>query len=117
MEDIIEEIVGEINDEFDVETADYKQLDDQNYLFEAKTSLNDFCRVFDLESVYFEKAKGESETLGGLMIELFGRIPNSGEELTYESFKFKIQSVDARRIKKVKVSSTKKEEKVSENEV
>ena len=61
MEDIIEEIVGEINDEFDDETVDYKRIDDQNYLFEAKTSLNDFCRVFDLEPVYFEKAKGESQ--------------------------------------------------------
>jgi putative hemolysin len=104
MEDIIEEIVGEINDEFDVETADYKRLDEQNYLFEAKTSLNDFCRVFDLEPVYFEKVKGESETLGGLMIELFGRIPNSGEAITCHDFEFKIHSVDARRVKKVKVS-------------
>jgi CBS domain containing-hemolysin-like protein len=117
MEDIIEEIVGEINDEFDDETTDYKRLDDQNYLFEAKTSLNDFCRVFDLEPVYFEKAKGESETLGGLMIELFGRIPNSGEELSYESFQFKIQSVDARRVKKIKVTTTKSEELASAHEV
>jgi len=116
MEDIIEEIVGEINDEFDDETVDYKRIDDQNYLFEAKTSLNDFCRVFDLEPVYFEKAKGESETLGGLMIELFGRIPNSGEELTWEDFQFKIQSVDARRVKKVKVCHLKIEDPTSENE-
>lgn len=117
MEDIIEEIVGEINDEFDDEIADFKRLDDHNYLFEAKTSLNDFCRVFDLEPVYFEKAKGESETLGGLMIELFGRIPNSGEELSYEVFQFKIQSVDARRVKKIKVTTTKSEELASANEV
>lgn len=116
MEDIIEEIVGEINDEFDDETADYKRIDDQNYMFEAKTSLNDFCRVFDLEPVYFEKAKGESETLGGLMIELFGRIPNSGEELTWEDFQFKIQSVDARRVKKVKVCHLKIQDPTAENE-
>jgi putative hemolysin len=116
MEDIIEEIVGEINDEFDDETADYKRLDEQNYLFEAKTSLNDFCRVFDLDVVYFEKAKGESETLGGLMIELFGRIPNSGEEMVWEDFEFKIQSVDARRVKKVKVSNKKNEVPVSEQD-
>ncbi|MFD3276987.1 gliding motility-associated protein GldE [Aquirufa echingensis] len=117
MEDIIEEIVGEINDEFDDETADYKRLDEQNYLFEAKTSLNDFCRVFDLDVVYFEKAKGESETLGGLMIELFGRIPNSGEEIIWEDFEFKIQSVDARRVKKVKVSNKKNDVPVSEQDV
>jgi putative hemolysin len=116
MEDIIEEIVGEINDEFDDETADYKRLDEQNYLFEAKTSLNDFCRVFDLDVVYFEKAKGESETLGGLMIELFGRIPNSGEEMVWEDFEFKIQSVDARRVKKVKVSNKKNDVPVSEQD-
>jgi gliding motility-associated protein GldE len=106
MEDIIEEIVGEINDEFDDETADYKRLDENTFLFEAKTSLNDFSRVFDLEPVYFEKAKGESETLGGLMIELFGRIPNSGEEMHFEAFQFKIQSVDARRVKKIVVTQT-----------
>lgn len=117
MEDIIEEIVGEINDEFDDETADYKRLDEQNFLFEAKTSLNDFCRVFDLDVVYFEKAKGESETLGGLMIELFGRIPNSGEEMVWEDFEFKIQSVDARRVKKVKVSNKKNDVPVSEQDV
>ena len=116
MEDIIEEIVGEINDEFDDETVDYKRIDEQNYMFEAKTSLNDFCRVFDLEPVYFEKAKGESETLGGLMIELFGRIPNSGEELTWEDFQFKIQSVDARRVKKVRVCHLKIEDPTAENE-
>jgi putative hemolysin len=104
MEDIIEEIVGEINDEFDDETVDYKRLDERTFLFEAKTSLNDFGRVFDLEPVYFEKVKGESETLGGLMIELFGRIPNSGEEMRFEDFQCKIQSVDARRIKKIVVT-------------
>ncbi|MEN9958870.1 MAG: hypothetical protein RLZZ474_1114 [Bacteroidota bacterium] len=117
MEDIIEEIVGEINDEFDDESADYKRIDEQNYLFEAKTSLNDFCRVFDLDVVYFEKAKGESETLGGLMIELFGRIPNSGEEMIWEDFVFKIQSVDARRVKKVKVTNKKNDIPVAENDV
>lgn len=106
MEDIIEEIVGEINDEFDDETKDYKRLDDSNYLFEAKTSLNDFCKVFDLDSTYFEKARGESETLGGMMIELFTRIPNAGEEITFEKFVFKVQSVDLRRVKKVHVKVT-----------
>jgi gliding motility-associated protein GldE len=104
MEDIIEEIVGEINDEFDDEEVDYKKLDEHNYLFEAKTSLNDFCRVFDVDVSFFEKAKGESETLGGLLIELFGRIPNSNEEISFEHFLFRVQSVDTRRIKKIKVT-------------
>jgi putative hemolysin len=104
MEDIIEEIVGEINDEFDEVEADYKKIADNIYVFEAKTSLNDFCRVFEIEAAYFEKAKGESETLAGLIIELFGRIPSAGEEIEFEDFTFKVQSVDTRRIKKVRVT-------------
>ena len=104
MEDIIEEIVGEINDEFDEVEADYKKIAENVYVFEAKTSLNDFCRVFEIDGAYFEKAKGESETLAGLIIELFGRIPSAGEEIEFESFTFKVQSVDTRRIKKVRVT-------------
>ena len=103
MEDIIEEIVGEINDEFDVEELDYKILEDNVYLFEAKTSIMDFHRALDLEQDYFEDAKGESETLGGMLIELFGRIPSAGEETNFKEFEFKIQSVDLKRIKKVRV--------------
>ena len=104
MEDIIEEIVGEINDEFDEVEADYKKIADNIYVFEAKTSLNDFCRVFEIDGAYFEKAKGESETLAGLIIELFGRIPSAGEEIEFEDYTFKVQSVDTRRIKKVRVT-------------
>ena len=104
MEDIIEEIVGEINDEFDVEELDYKVLENNVYLFEAKTSLMDFHRALDLEQDYFEEAKGESETLGGMLIELFGRIPSAGEEISFKEFEFKIQSVDLKRIKKVRVT-------------
>jgi putative hemolysin len=104
MEDIIEEIVGEINDEFDEVEADYKKIAENVYVFEAKTSLNDFCRVFEIDGAYFEKAKGESETLAGLIIELFGRIPSAGEEIEFEDFTFKVQSVDTRRIKKVRVT-------------
>jgi hypothetical protein len=100
----IEEIVGEINDEFDEVEADYKKISENVYLFEAKTSLNDFCRVFEVEAAYFEKAKGESESLAGLIIELFGRIPSAGEDLEFEDFNFKVQSVDTRRIKKVRVT-------------
>jgi gliding motility-associated protein GldE len=107
MEDIIEEIVGEINDEFDEEEADFKRLEENVYLFEAKTSLNDFAKIFDLDPTHFEKVKGESETLGGLLIELFSRIPHSGEEIDFHPFKFKIQSVDTRRIKKIKVTQMK----------
>ena len=65
--------------------------------------MNDFCKVFDLDSTYFEKVRGESETLGGMMIELFARIPNAGEEISFDKFVFKVQSVDLRRVKKVQV--------------
>ena len=104
MEDIIEEIVGEINDEFDEVEADYKKIGDNIYVFEAKTSLHDFCSVFEIEASDLEKTKGESETLAGLIIELFGRIPSAGEEIEFEDFTFKVQSVDTRRIKKVRVT-------------
>jgi gliding motility-associated protein GldE len=104
MEDIIEEIVGEINDEFDVEELDYKKLSENVYLFEAKTSVMDLTRALDLEPEYFEEAKGESETLAGMLIELFGRIPSAGEEISFGKYEFKIQSVDLKRIKKVKIT-------------
>ena len=64
----------------------------------------DFHRALDLEQDYFEEAKGESETLGGMLIELFGRIPSAGEEISFKEFEFKIQSVDLKRIKKVRVT-------------
>jgi len=104
MEDIIEEIVGEINDEFDVEELDFKVLSENEFLFEAKTSVMDLTRALDLEAEYFEEAKGESETLAGMLIELFGRIPSAGEEINFGNFVFKIQSVDLKRIKKVKIT-------------
>lgn len=104
MEDIIEEIVGEINDEFDVEELDFKVLSENEFLFEAKTSIIDLTRALDLEAEFFEEAKGESETLAGMLIELFGRIPSAGEEINYGNFVFKIQSVDLKRIKKVKIT-------------
>ena len=116
MEDIIEEILGEINDEFDDEEVDYKKLDEHNYIFEAKTSLNDFSKIFDVDVSHFEDKKGESETLGGFLIELFGRIPNANEEMIFEPFIFKVQSVDTRRIKKIK-ATLKVEKPIVETEI
>ena len=102
MEDIIEEIVGEINDEFDVEELDYKKISEGVYIFEAKIPLYDLVKIFDLDSNYFEDLKGESETLGGLLIELFSRIPVAGEEIRIKDFLFKVQSADNKKVKKVK---------------
>ena len=104
MEDIIEEIVGDIHDESDVEDSGYVKLSDGSYEFEGKVALNDVCRALDIENDYFDKVRGDSESLGGLMIELFTRLPHAGEEIEFEKYKFRIASVDTRRIKKVKIT-------------
>jgi gliding motility-associated protein GldE len=104
MEDIIEEIVGDINDEYDEEDLGYKRLEDGSFEFEGKVTLNDVCRALGIDNDYFEKVKGESESLAGLLIELFARLPHAGEEIDYDKFRFRIASVDTRRIKRVKVT-------------
>ncbi len=104
MEDIIEEIVGEINDEFDDdEDIEYKRIDKNLYTFEGKTSINDFCKVVKVDQSIFEEAKGDSESLGGLLLELFSRIPNSGETYDFKNFRFTVVSVDKKRIKSIRV--------------
>lgn len=103
LEDIMEEIVGEINDEFDEDNLPYSQLDEHTYLFEGKISLNDFCKVLEIDSSLFEDVKGDSESLGGLLLELFSKLPRSGQQISYHDFTFSIVSVDAKKIKKVKV--------------
>lgn len=103
LEDIIEEIVGEINDEFDEDDRPYSQLDEHTYLFEGKVSLNDFCKILDIDHTIFDKVRGESESLGGLLLELFSKLPRSGQQITYGDFSFHVVAVDAKKIKKVKV--------------
>jgi len=108
MEDIIEEIVGEINDEFDdYEDVGYNKLDDRTYIFEGKTSLGDFAKILNTDVQEFEDVKGESESLGGLILELNERLPNAGEIISFGNFEFTIVSVDQKRIKKVRVYITK----------
>jgi gliding motility-associated protein GldE len=104
MEDIIEEIVGDIHDEYDEESVDFKKIDDNTYEFEAKTALNDFFKILNIEADSFEKVTGESESLAGLLLELFGRLPNASEEIEFEKYKFNVISADSKRIKKVRVS-------------
>jgi putative hemolysin len=104
MEDIIEEIVGEINDEFDEALdADYKKIDDNTAIFEGKTSLNDFCKIMSEEADVFDEIKGESESLGGLLLEINKNLPRSNEEIQVGKFLFSIESVDQKRIKRVRV--------------
>ena len=105
LEDLIEEIVGDITDEFDDEDIEYSKIDEKNYVFEAKVSLKDFYRITELSSQdEFEKAKGEAETLGGFIIEVAGHLPRLHQMLNFESVSFTIESVDKKRIKRVKVS-------------
>ena len=103
MEDIIEEIVGEINDEYDDEDIAYNKLDDNTYVFEGKVSLNDFTKILDLEPSTFDEVKGESESLAGLILELNSKLPRSGEKINHDRFVFTVVAADSRRIKRVRV--------------
>lgn len=103
LEDILEEIVGEINDEFDMEEAIYSKLDANNYVFEGKTLLKDFCKITGVDDDVFYEVKGESDTLAGLILEIKQEIPYRGEKINYGQFEFEIEGVDKRRIKRIKV--------------
>ena len=104
LEDIIEEIVGEINDEFDDDNLVYSKLDDKNYVFEGKILLNDMCRILDIDSDEFEVAKGDADTLAGFILEFTGKIPRKNEEVRFHEYVFSVESADNRRIKRVKVT-------------
>ncbi|WP_339867421.1 gliding motility-associated protein GldE [uncultured Algoriphagus sp.] len=104
LEDLIEEIIGEINDEFDDhDDIFFQELDPSTFIFEGKVSLNDFCKKLELDGQLFEDVKGESESLGGLLLELNSKLPKNGTKIKFEDFEFTILAVDARKIKKVKV--------------
>lgn len=108
LEDILEEIVGEISDEYDEEENSYTKLDYNTYVFEGKTKIVDFCRTLDLDDDYFEKA-GDADTLAGLLLEIKGDFPGIHEKFEYERLTFEILKMEQRRISRVKVSI--KEEK------
>lgn len=104
LEDILEEIVGEISDEFDDEDLVYSKLDDFNYVFEGKTPLNDMYRVLDIDGEDFESEKGESETMAGFVLELFGKIPKKNEKLRFNEYQITIEAADKRRVKRIKLT-------------
>jgi gliding motility-associated protein GldE len=112
LEDVIEEIVGEINDEFDDDDLVYSKLDTNNFVFEGKAPLNDVARILEIDGVDFEDAKGEADTLAGLIIEVEGRIPTKNEKIVFKKLVFTIESADNRKIKRVKISI----ERENENE-
>ncbi|MFN5627932.1 MAG: gliding motility lipoprotein GldD [Bacteroidota bacterium] len=103
LEDIIEEILGDINDEFDEDELIYSKLDKDTFVFEAKIMLNDLYRVLEFEGEEFEEKRGDNDTLAGFILELNGNIPHKNQKITFENYEFTIESVDKRRIKRVKV--------------
>lgn len=103
LEDILEEIVGEISDETDTDHPLYRKINENTFIFEGKVLVNDFYKITGVEEDPFEEIRGESETLAGLILEITGEIPEKDKLIEYGTYKFKIESVDKRRIKEIRV--------------
>ncbi len=104
LEDILEEIVGEITDESDDEETNYTRIDKNNYIVDGKMLLNDFYKILNIDESIFDDIKGDADTLAGLFLELRGEIPKKSDKISYKNFIFKIISVDNRRIKRIHVA-------------
>jgi putative hemolysin len=104
LEDVIEEIVGDISDEFDDENINYSKIDDRNFLFEGKINLKDFYRILNVDEDLFESNKGEAETLAGFLLEILGIFPKKSQKISFSNCVFTIESVDKKRIKQIKVT-------------
>lgn len=105
LEDVIEEIVGEINDEFDTDDLSYSKIDVNNYIFDGKITIKDFCKVLeDTNEEKFEEYKGESETIAGFILEISGKFPKIGEKINFDIYTFTIEALDRKRIKQLKVT-------------
>ncbi|ABQ04571.1 MULTISPECIES: gliding motility-associated protein GldE [Flavobacterium] len=104
LEDVIEEIVGDISDEFDDENLNFSQIDEKNFLFEGKINLKDFYRIVDVDEDVFEASKGEAETLAGFILEILGNFPKKDQKIAFENCVFTIETVDKKRVKQIKVT-------------
>jgi magnesium and cobalt exporter, CNNM family len=104
LEDIMEEIIGDIKDEFDDEDLNYKKIDDHNFIFEGKTLINDVCRILGVPSDTFDAVRGESDSLAGLIIEISGKFASVNETVRHEQYEFTVLAVDKMRIQRVKVT-------------
>jgi gliding motility-associated protein GldE len=104
LEDILEEIVGDISDEFDDENITFSQIDEKNFLFEGKISLKDFYRIVDVDEASFEESKGEAETLAGFILEISGGFPKKTQKIYFKDYVFTIEALDKKRIKQIKVT-------------
>ena len=103
LEDIIEEIIGDINDEFDEIGSHYQKLDSGTYLFDGKTSMHDFCKILQTEGTVFNLARSANKSLGGMLRQIHGSLPKAGEPVMVKPFTFIVEKMDNRRIKKVRV--------------
>ena len=103
LEDVLEEIVGDIADEFDEDEHFYSRLGDNTFLFDGKTSLIDFCKVTDTDEAIFDEVKGDADTLAGLILELKGEFPVQNEKFRCKHFNFTIEAITKRRIKQIRV--------------
>ena len=103
MEDILEEIVGDISDEYDEDELSYHKIDAKTFEFEAKTSVIDLCKVLDVDPRLFDDERGESESLGGMLLEVTGTLPHAGETIKINGFDFTVSSVGNKKINRVKV--------------
>lgn len=104
MEDIVEEIFGEIQDEFDEDEHIYTRINNYTFVFEGKMLINDMCRYMEVHPEVFDEIRNDAETLGGMLLELNSYLPKLGQEIKFKNFSFKIESVDTRKIKRVKVT-------------
>lgn len=103
LEDVLEEIVGDITDEFDEDEIIYKRIDDNTFVFEGRTALVDVYKVLDIDGKEFEQSKGESDSIGGFIVEQAGRILKNKEFIRFENYKLIVETSDKRRIKTVKI--------------
>lgn len=103
LEDIMEEIIGDIRDEFDEEELNYRKIDDHSFIFEGKMLINDMCRIMTIPIETFDEVRGDSDSLAGLVLEIAGKFPTVNERVSYDQFDFTILSIDKLRITRVKV--------------
>jgi putative hemolysin len=104
LEDILEEVIGEIKDEFDEEDSGFKKIDDNNYIFEGRTMIHDACKIMDIPAETFDEVKGESDSLAGLVLEIAGDIPKAGAILLSGDFEFTVLELEKNRIQKIKLT-------------
>jgi len=104
LEDVIEEIVGDISDEFDDDNLLYSKIDDQNFIFDGKTSLHDLCRIIKEDKNIFDQYKGDAETIAGFILEISKSFPKKNSKINFMKFIFTIESIDKKRIKQIKLT-------------